>query len=78
MQNGAVMDITDDANDISITGTLNTSIDSVVVDVKSYFSMKGNGKATIKKLNENQIRWTLTKAPDGVSYLPEQVILTKQ
>jgi hypothetical protein len=74
---GKKIDCSTDASDsVTITG-IASKADAVNVTFRSTFSGK-SGRATIKKISATQIKWAITKEPDGEYFIPANVILTKQ
>jgi hypothetical protein len=61
-------------DDKTISGVING--DSILVTFKSEYCLK-QGTAIIKKITANRIQWFITKEPDGLSYLPDSVVLDK-
>jgi hypothetical protein len=62
--------------DVTITGTANNSA-SMLVTFISQFSPK-KGTASITKINDSTIQWTILTKPKGEYYLPNQMVLKKR
>ncbi|HUS00806.1 MAG TPA: hypothetical protein VMY77_03725 [Chitinophagaceae bacterium] len=76
-QNGEKIDCRIDPTDLSIQATDVGTSNTVTVNFKSYFKNL-SGKATLKKISETQIEWTITEKPQGEYYIPNTATLTKQ
>ncbi len=73
LQNGNRIDCATDER--TIRGTIHG--DSILVVFKSTYSMK-SGTAVIKRINDAQIKWEITKKPVGEFYIPTTAILKKE
>lgn len=76
MLSGNKSDCGIEASDLSISAIVSDPI-IVTVNFKSYFSGL-SGRATISKLSDTQIKWTIIEKPKGEYYLPEVVTLIKK
>ncbi len=66
----------DDSDPATITGTASEA-DSVNLIFKTTVS-DNPGQATIKRISATQIKWTITKEPEGEFFIPSNAILTKE
>jgi hypothetical protein len=76
-QNGQKIDCRLDNADLSIQPTDVGTNNLITVNFKSYFKNL-SGKATIKKISDTEIEWTITEKPAGEYYIPNSATLTKQ
>lgn len=75
LDSGNHIDCADDSIKSTIHGTVNGA--SVYISFTSTFSLT-KGKAVVKRIDDNTIEWTITKAPDGLFYIPKHVILKRE
>ena len=73
---GRKVDCVLEDKDVTITGTANNSA-SMLVTLISQFSKK-KGTASITKINDSTIQWTILIKPKGEYYLPNQMVLKKR
>ncbi len=73
---GRKVDCVLDYKDVTIAGTVNNSA-SMLVTFISQFSQK-KGTASITKINNSTLQWTILTKPKGKYYLPNQMVLKKR
>ena len=76
MAGGNKIDCFLDATDMSISGTVSDP-NTVTISFKSFFS-ETSGKATLKKISNTQVEWTIIEEPTGEFYLPGHAVLNKK
>jgi len=75
LDNGNHIDCEEDTTKPTIQGTVDGA--SINLSFTSTFSLT-KGKAVVKRIDNNTIEWTITKAPSGIFYIPKHVILKRE